>query len=84
MRTSTSTGGAIFGCSIILAWLGFIVSAITGLAFWTQRNMDFWLTHFKGHPVHVPFILDLLVSIFAPATLIGNIVAEIARFYITS
>jgi hypothetical protein len=54
--------------------------AVTALAFWTQRNLDFWLTHFRGHAVHVPFFLDFVLCIFAPFMLVGNIVAEIARY----
>jgi prepilin-type N-terminal cleavage/methylation domain-containing protein len=54
---------------------------VTALAFWTQRNMDFWATHFAGHPVHVPFILDWLLCLVAPAMFTANVIAEILRFF---
>lgn len=60
-----------------------VVCLIPLVALWTGRNLDFWISHFKGHPVHVPFILDLAITIIGDvAVLEGNIISEICKFFI--
>jgi len=49
------------------------------MSFWTDRNLDFWLTHFKGETVDCPFWLSFVASILAPVSLFLNLVGEIVR-----
>lgn len=62
---------------IVLALYFWVIVPL--IALWTQRNLNFWLTHFSGHAVHVPFVLDYLLSVLAPAVILLNVIAEIAR-----
>lgn len=64
---------------VLFIWLGVITTA---LAFWTQRNLDFWATHFSGYQRHVPFIIDYLASIPAPLNIVANVIMEICRYFI--
>lgn len=53
------------------------------LALWTDRNLDFWVSYFKGQPVDVPLWLSAVVSFFFNGIIVGlNILAEIARLVI--
>lgn len=64
-----------YGCVYLLGWLfGTFL-----LSFWTDRNLDFWLTYFKGETVDCPFWLSFLASGFPPVGLFTNLVGEIAR-----
>jgi hypothetical protein len=66
------------GIIAFVASLG--VLAILGLGLWTERNLEFWLAHYKGVPVDVPFWAALVLSVAANGVaVIGNIFAEIAR-----
>jgi hypothetical protein len=68
--------GRVVGC-YCLVWL------LCGVAvsFWTDRNLDFWVSHFKGQEVDVPFWLSATFSIIlsGPAVVL-NAIAEIARY----
>ena len=67
------------GCFAVSLYLAAMAGLFAGLVFWTDRNLDFWLTVKKGVPVDVPIWLSALASIFAPFAVLGNIVGEIAR-----
>lgn len=78
-ETAILAGGVFGFASICFAiYMGFIAL----IALWTDRNLDFWVSHIKGEDVNVPYWLSFLVSLFAPATIVGNILAEIARFFV--
>jgi hypothetical protein len=69
---------ACFLFIIILA-----VFLVVCFGFWTDRNLDFWLSHFAGHSVNIPYWLSLIVSIAFNAIIIGaNIVGEVCRFLV--
>lgn len=58
----------------------FILLILVLVSFWTDRNLDFWLTHFKGHPVDCPFWLSCLVTIVGNGViLLANVIGEVAR-----
>lgn len=59
--------------------VGIVVAGIAGLGFWTDRNLDFWLSHFKGEAVDCPLLLSFLVSCLAPLAFTFNLIAEVAR-----
>lgn len=62
---------------------GIYLSVVTALAFWTDRNLEFWLGYMKGEEVVVPFILSWLVSILGPLILLANLIAEILRLVVS-
>jgi hypothetical protein len=64
------------GC---FAYLLGVLIVLVPLSFWTDRNLDFWLSQLKGETVDCPFWLSFIVSCFAPATFILNIIGEVAR-----
>ena len=68
------------GCVIILM----IYAAIMGLmTFWTDRNLDFWISHFKGEDVDVPTWLSLVASVVGgPIMLTLNLIGEIGRYFL--
>jgi hypothetical protein len=58
-----------------------IAIVLIPLSYWTRRNLDFWITHFKGHAVYVPLWLAALVSLICNAfALIGNVIGELGRY----
>lgn len=74
-----NTGFTIFELLIAVGFL-FVLALVPLLALWTGRNLDFWLTHFKGHTVHVPFWLDLVATVVLNGIIVGaNIISEIVR-----
>jgi hypothetical protein len=61
-----------------------VFAAFPMLALWTGRSLDFWLTHFKGHAVHVPYWIDVAITVCLNTIAIGaNVVSEICRYLIT-
>lgn len=68
---------------LLIVLVVIIAVVVTPLSFWTRRNLDFWITHFKHHQVHVPFWLAFLTAAVGNVVVIVlNIVAEIARIFI--
>lgn len=64
----------IIGCLI-----GFAILFVP-LTMWTDRNLDFWLTHFSEKTVDVPWWASALVTLFGNGVVIlGNLIGEIAR-----
>lgn len=66
---------------VVIFFVLVVLAVIPLLGLWTDRNLDFWLTHLKGHVVNVPYWLSLILSLLLNAGIIAaNIIAEIARF----
>ncbi len=62
-----------------IACLGFLLVMFI-LSFWTDRNLDFWLSHFKGQPVHCPFWMSVIVTILGNGViLLANVLGEVCR-----
>jgi uncharacterized membrane-anchored protein len=59
-----------------------IVPLLIGLlALWTNSNLDFWISYFKGHAVHVPYWMAFLLTLCTNvAGIAGNLIAQIARY----
>lgn len=73
------TGGAGIGCGGILG----IVAAILLVSWWTNSNLDFWISYFKGHAVHVPYFLSVLLTIVLNGVdVLLNVIASIARYFV--
>lgn len=83
-RYSYSSGGAGLGvgCVTMSAILGFYFGIVYLLSFWTDRNLDFWFSYFKGVPVDIPQWISFLLTLLSPIAFVGNIIAELFKFAI--
>lgn len=75
MSNKTSNVGCVGCIAYIFGWAIVMVP----LSFWTDRNLDFWLTYFKGETVDCPLWLSFVTSILSPIAVFLNLVGEIAR-----
>jgi len=55
---------------------------ITGLAFWTDNNLDYWVSYTKGVPTNVPYWVSWVASVPYPVTFVLDIGASVARYFI--
>lgn len=69
-------GHNLMGCLVILTLWCMIALALSS---WTDRNLDFWLSHLKERTVDCPFWLSALLPFVLPLILLLNVVGEIAR-----
>ncbi len=68
---------------IVVLAFAVIPGIVVGETIWTSRSLDFWISHAKAAPVHVSYWLCFLVAVVGNGVvLIGNIVSEIARYFI--
>ena len=66
--------------NVFVMIFAFVIGVFVALSFWTDRNLDFFVSYFKGSPVDVPFWLSALVTILLNGLiLVANIIAEIVR-----
>lgn len=66
-----------------LQFLIVLAIILVPLTMWTDRNLDFWLTHFSDKTVDVPWWASGLVAFFGNGfTILGNLIGEIARLCI--
>jgi hypothetical protein len=79
---SSSGAGLGVGCVMMSAILGFYFGIVYLISFWTDRNLDFWFSYFKGVPADVPQWLSFVATLFTPITIPANIIMELARFAI--
>ncbi len=78
-----NTGSGVgMGCLVTSAFLGIYCFIVYLLSFWTDRNLDFWFSYFKGREVDIPQWLSFLVSFVSPVALAGNILMELFKFAI--
>lgn len=65
---------------LLITILALFVFVGVPLAYWSQRNLNFWLSHFQHHAVTVPFWLAYLATIVGNGfSIIANVIGEIAR-----
>jgi len=70
------------GCWAIAFFLSIYIGIACALTFWTDRTLDFWLTHFKGEVVDVPYWLSFLTTLVLSPIVVGaNLLSEIVRFF---
>ena len=83
-RYNYSSSGAGFGvgCVMITLFSSIGIGIIYLISLWTDRNLDFWFSYFKGVPVDVPQWLSFVATLFAPISIPANIIMELARFAI--
>lgn len=71
----------IFGCLIIILAFAFIAGVSILLGVWTDHNLDYWFSQYRGHPVHVPLWLAWLIAcLLNGVAIIANVIAEIAKY----
>jgi len=76
MTISEKQIGGVSCIAVMACWL--LPSAL--IAFWTDRNLDFWLTQLKGEEVDVPYWASFLVTFFGNAFILAaNTIGEIGR-----
>ena len=76
----TKKGFTLVELLIVIAMVAIIPAIVFGLSLWTDRNMDFALTWFKGVPVNCPMWLSVIITIVGNGlTLAFNIIMEILR-----
>lgn len=53
------------------------------ISLWTDRNLEFWLTYFKGEQVDVPMWMSVVVTIVLNGIIFAaNILTELYRLVI--
>jgi len=76
MQIKYNASGHVFvGCAVLFTLISGILYAIS---LWTESNLEFWLSKYKGEPVDVPFWMALVISLVLNGLTIPiNIVSEI-------
>ena len=64
----------LFALSTFFFWL---------LSLWTDRNLEFWLSYFKGNPITVPGWMSFVLTVVLNGViLVANIVGELLRLVV--
>ena len=64
---------------LVVGWMIFFIP----ICMWTDRTMDFWLTHFNGVETNCPWYLSTLITFVANGfSLLGNVISEVARIFV--
>ena len=75
MSYSDRSGSELFGL------LCFYIFVVGGVSFWTDRNLDFWVSQIKGEEVNIPYWLSFIITFICNGFIIvANLLAELARF----
>ena len=62
------------GCGCLIALL---------FSWWTDMQLDYWVSYFKGEQVDVPFILAFLLNLFLGVImLVLDVVGEIGKLVV--
>ena len=60
--------------------LAILMSIVSVLALWTERNLEFYFTYFKGQEVDIPYWMALLVTIVLNGIIfVANVIGELLR-----
>lgn len=77
---STKTSAAV-GCTVMSGIALFYLGIVWLISLWTDRNLDFWFSYFKGETIDIPMWLSMVTSFFLSPICLGlNVVAELAKF----
>lgn len=81
LRMRGAEGYTLIELMIAIGLIGFIGIPLAMLvALWTDRNLDFWLTMYKHHAVHINYWLAFALTVVCNGfILLANIVGEILR-----
>ncbi len=75
MRTSETSVAFGGGCLIII--IGYLILWLP-IAFWTDSNLDFYVSLAKGTPTNVPFWISAVCSLFEPIVLL-DVIGSLVR-----
>jgi hypothetical protein len=74
----SSRGATAFNFSIPVFLIVF--NLLVALSLWTERNLEFWLSRYKGSEVDLPFWMSAVLSVVLSVIVVAaNIVSEILR-----
>lgn len=76
-----SENSVIAGMMAMLCLLLFAVALISGLALWTDRSLDFWVSYASGTAKDVPYFLSWLATLL-PVSFPFNVITEVLRLII--
>ena len=65
-----------------LAYFAGYILVLVLMVCWTDRNLDWVLSEYKGYEVNCPWYLSALLTIIAPLTLLFNVICEILRLVV--
>lgn len=78
MKVSTSGGGIV--ASVGFIGFAIIIAILTAMCWWTDSNIDYWLTYSKGVETDCPFWLSCIATFVGNGVaLVFNIGSEIAK-----
>lgn len=73
-------GFPLIELTVILLIVFFVPIIVIGLTGWTGRSLDWSLTQWKHHAVHVPYWLDLIIVFIGDGlTFVFDVIIEILR-----
>ena len=73
-KNRETVGGRYVGCGCLVALL---------FSWWTDMQLDYWVSYFKGEQVDVPFIFAFLLNLFLGVImLVLDVVGEIGKLVI--
>lgn len=71
------------GIASLMALVFFFIPLMFIIAIWTDRNLEFWLSYLKGHPVDVPFWMSFIMTLVLNGVALAlNVVGEILRLLV--
>jgi len=81
--TKIKTTSGVAGCFIASVFISTVLAILSIVALWTDRNIEFWASYYKGEPVECPFWLSFAVTLLTNGfALLANVIAEVARLFI--
>lgn len=68
---------------LVVVLVAIVPALIWTISLWTDRNLDFWMTYFKGEAIDVPMWISVIVTIVLNgAAIAGNIIGELLRLLV--
>lgn len=67
--------------TVVLA--GILPAIVWIISLWTDSNLEFWLSYFKGEAINVPMWLSVLITIILNGVIVvANIVSELLQLVV--
>jgi len=62
-------------------WLIILAIFYIPVVLWTDRNLDFWVSHLKGEIIDVPIWVSMILSLCQPILFL-DILGELVRLFL--